>query len=366
MAFFDEPLDFEDRRTKELLRVALTGYTDKDPLKVIIAGIGVPQNDVDWDGPLADVWPRILRIMARRSLLRRLVTTLRDDPNYALMRPAIVVLLEDAEEEERSERAGRQPGIDHTGATVIGRRPFVNRFRLRENLADFFTGEGGRAMIVDGSRASGRSYSWVLIAHVARMTGGPLARLIDLSRFRGAPATPLDVAAEIAGGSGWAAPKIDETAQEETQARNLLPWLKNRVSEDGPVCLVFDGLDGDTLTEATLYFVGDIAAAAGNDELGESRVVLLAYGRPLQNPIVDPYVVREPFLLTDIPLLELTGYLRKVAAEGGQDLEKERAEVLATRLLGGAAPDPVPIKLLATNARAVGDLACRLKRGEHG
>jgi hypothetical protein len=365
MSFFDEPFDPHDPRAKELLEVALSGYAHKDPLRNVVSGIGVPENDVNWDGSVSDVWPRILKITAMRNRLRPLVTTLRDDPNYALMQERIVALLDDTAEEEQSERAGRQPGADHTKATVIGRRPFVNRSRLRENLAELFTGDGDRAMIVHGPPASGRSYSWVLIAHVARMTGGPPTRLIDLSRFRGPPATPFDVATMIAADLEWATPEVDETAQDDTKARILLSWLKNRVLEHGAVCLVFDGLDGDNLTDATLNFVGDIAAAAGNDELGESRVILLAYGRTLQNPIVDPFVLREPFL-GDIPLPELTAYLRKVAAEGGLDLSEAQAASLAATLLGGSAPDPVPMTLLATRARAVGDMACRLKRGENG
>jgi hypothetical protein len=365
MSLFTEPFDPADLRAKELLAVAVTGYTEKKQLRAMVSGVGVAEIDVDWDGPVGDVWPLILTTIAKRSLLRRLVTTLRDDPNYAQVRPRIVALLEAAAEEEQAEAAGKEQGTDHTRVTVVGRRPFINRSRLRDNLKSLFGTDGDRAMIVDGPPASGRSYTWVLISHVARMTSGPETRLIDLSRFRGALATPADVAMMIAADLGWVAPKADETAQDETKGRVLLGWLKNRVSEHGAVCMVFDGLDGDNLTDATLNFIGDIAAAAGNDELGETRVVLLAFGRTLQNPNVDPFVLREPSL-ADIPLSELTAYLRKVAAEGGQDLSEAQAAALAAKLLGGSSPDPVPVKLLASRARAVSDLACRLRRGKNG
>jgi hypothetical protein len=363
MSLFTEPFDLADVRAKELLRVVVLGYTEKAPLKTLVSGVGVATIDVDWDGPVVDVWSRILTTIAKRNLLRSLVTTLRDDPNYAQVRPRIVALLEAAAEEEQAEDVGKD--ADHTKVTLVGRRPFINRSRLRDNLGSLFGEDGDRAMIVDGPPASGRSYTWVLVSHVARMTGGPKARLIDLSRFRRGVSTPADVVMMIAADLDWVVPKADETAQDETQGRVLLGWLKSRVSEHGAVCLVFDGLDGDNISDATLNFIGDIAAAAGNDELGESRVVLLAFGRALENPNVDPFVLREP-RLGDIPFGEFTAYLQKVAVEGGQDLSDDQAAALAATLLGGSSPDPVPVTLLSANARAVSDLACRLKRGKNG
>ena len=117
--------------------------------------------------------------------------------------------------------------------------------------------------------------------------------------------------------------------------------------------------------DATVSFIGDIAAAAGNDELGDSRVVLLAFGRALQNPNVDPFVLRES-PLADIPLAEFTSYLRAVAAEGGQDMSEWQAMHLAERLFGLPQPDPLPVSLLEDRAGAMSRIVCTLRRGTDG
>lgn len=342
--------------------LACTGYSSKSELKLFVGGIGIPDSAIDWDGAVADVWPRVLTLAARRALLRRFVQAMREDANYALVRQRIEALYAAAEEDERDEAKSKAGDTDHTRVTVVGRRPFVNRSRFRENVKSLFGSDGDHLMIVDGPRKSGRSYSWVLISHVTRMTGGVQASLIDMSSFRGVQARPDDVATMIAADLNWPPPDKDPTAQDTTRARVLLGWIKTCVRSAGAVCLVFDGLDGDNLADEAVSFIGDIAAAAGNDELGDSRVVLLAFGRALQNPNVDPFVLREP-PLADIPLAEFTGYLRTVAADGGQDMSEGQAMQLAEGLFGLPQPDPVPVSLLAAQAGAMSRIVCRLKRG---
>jgi Effector-associated domain 1 len=365
MSLFNEPFDLGDQRVRELLGLACTGYSSKDQIGVFVTGIGIARSDIDWDGALADVWPRILTVAARRARLRQLVKALLEDENYAQVRPRIEALFAAAEEEERDEAKSKAGAADHTRVTVVGRRPFVNRSRFRDNVKSLFGADGDHSMIVDGPRKSGRSYSWVLISYVTRMTGGLQTSLIDVSRFRGVQAKPDDVAKMIAADLNWPPPKEDPTAQDDTRGRVLLGWVKSCVRGQGAVCLVFDGLDGDNLMDATVSFIGDIAAAAGNDELGDSRVVLLAFGRALQNPNVDPFVLREP-PLADIPLAEFIGYLRTVAAEGGQDMSEGQAKQLAERLFGLPQPDPVPVSLLAARADEVSRIVCKLRRGSYG
>jgi hypothetical protein len=365
MSLFNEPLDLGDQRVKKLLGLAYAGYDEKQQIKAFVGRIGIPPTDIEWEGALADVWPRVLVLAARRALLRKLVQDLREEKDYALVRPQIEALYTAAEEEERDEAKSKTADTDHTRVTLVGRRPFVNRSRFRENLKSMFGPDGDHLMIVDGPRKSGRSYSWVLISYVLRMTGGLQASLIDMSLFRGDQAKPDDVAAMIAADLNWPAPGKDLTAQDATRGRVLLGWIKTSVRTRGAVCLVFDGLDGDNLTDEAMSFVGDIATAAGNDELGDSRVVLLAFGRALPNPNVDPFVLREP-PLADIPLTEFTGYLRTVAAHGGQDMSEVQAMQLVERLFGLPQPDPVPVSLLAAQASTMSRIVCTLKRGTNG
>lgn len=374
MSLFNErSLALGDPRLDQLLAVVYTGYThykDKGKIEILVEEIGIPSRDIFWDTSLTDIWPRILTEAARCALLRKLVETLRDDANYAPVRPRIEEIIMKADDEERQEARSKAEADDHAGVTVIGRRPFVNRTLFRENLRSLFGQYGDRLMIVDGPRKSGRSYSWVLISHVSRMNGMQ-ANLIDMSTFGGDRAKPDDVAKMIAADLNWPNPERDKRdepkehdnpkEQDYTRGRLLLGWFKNCVRTLGSVQLVFDGLDGDNLTREAVDFIGDIAAAAGNDELGDSRVVLLAYGRALRNPNVDPIVLREP-PLADIPLADFTGYLRAVAAEGGKAMDEKRALMVVERLFGQP-PDPVPVSLLAAQASALSGAVCKLRRG---
>jgi hypothetical protein len=221
-------------------------------------------------------------------------------------------------------------------------------------------------MVVGGPRSSGRSYTWVLASHVARRFGGMDTKLIDLSTFTDAHATPVDVARMIAGSLEWKdwpnPADVDPTAQEATNARVLRPQLVSRLSALDPICLFFDGLDGTNLTEATVQFVGDIAAAAGNDELGECRVVLLAFDRAIPNPNVDPFVLREP-PLADIPLAEVRTYFQDVAKEAHTALTDDQAAALVAALFGAPAPDPVPISAIREKAGEISVAARGLKGG---
>ncbi len=361
MSVFTEPLSPGDPRAASLLSLARTGYDTTDQVKALAGRIGIQSASLEWGGSLDAVWQRVILAASRRALLPELIRALIEDPDYTLVRPRLEEIYAAAEEEEAAEAKSKAGPADHTRVTLVGPRPFVNRSRFRDNLKSLF-GAGGRLMIVDGPRNSGRSYSWVLISYVIRMTGGAPASLIDLSRFRGGQVRPDDVAEMIAADLDWPSPERDLTAQDETRGRVLLGWLKRCVRKHGSVCLVFDGLDGDNLTDATVGFIGDIAAAAGNDELDESRVVLLAFGRSLHNPNVDPFVLREPPLAA-IPLTEFTGYLRAVAAEGGHDLSEEQALAFTSRFFGTPQPDPVPVSLLASSAAAMSTLVCALRVG---
>src|SRR6266700_654486 len=127
MSLFNEPFDLGDQRVRELLALASTGYSSKDQIGLFVSRIGIAGTDINWDGALADVWPRILTVAARRALLRELVKALLEDENYAQVRPRIEALSVAVEVEERDEAKSKAGAADHTTVTVVGRRPFVNR-----------------------------------------------------------------------------------------------------------------------------------------------------------------------------------------------------------------------------------------------
>ncbi|MCI9870578.1 hypothetical protein [Arthrobacter humicola] len=368
MSFYNEPFNLANPRSKEVLKIAFTGFTDKKPMQDFIGMVGIEIIDVEWEGRIRDIWPDALETIAKAGKLRQFLTTARDDMNYTAMRERIENLIAVCDQEAEIERADLQRAervVDHTKATIVGRRPFVNRVTLRDNLKSLFDENGDRAMIVQGPPSSGRSYTWVLVSYVAKKVGGFDTKLIDLSRFKDTQATPVDVARMIAAAFGWQTshkdePQADETAMDITNARVLSLALIKRLSELGKVCLVFDGLDGANLADPTLDFIGDIAAAAGNDELGDCRVVLLAFNRALNNPIVDPYVPREP-TIASIPLNEIITFFQDVAAERGAELTDEQAKALANKLFGKPPPDPLPMSLMRVKAAELSTAACSLR-----
>lgn len=355
MVFYDEPFTQESERARDLLEILRTGFVSKDPMQDFVGRVGVAVIDVNWDRSISNIWPDAVELIARRGRLREFLILARDADVYAAFRDRLVQILTDCDAELQAEQAifGGAVGIDHTRVTLVGRRPFVNRVSLRANLRSLFDHGGDKVLIVNGPPSSGRSYTWVLISYVARRLGGFDAKLIDLSKFSDTQATPADVARMIAASMGWPAPDADETAMDVTNARVLGTIVKQKLSGTGKVCLVFDGLDGANLAESTLEFVSSLASAAGNDELGDCRVVLLAFDRPLSNPNVDPFVPRDP-TVGDLPLSDLVTYFQAVAAENGKELTDAQAKAMADTLFGPPAPDPLPMSMMRDKA---GDLS---------
>jgi hypothetical protein len=360
MSFLDSPtFQQSDPQAEALLAILSEAYDDKVPTANFVQRLGIKRTAIDWDGSLSVVWGNVLETAAKRNLLRRLVQQARDDADIAAFHDQLQKLLDDASAED--EPAPQSP-FDYCRANLVGRRPFVNRSEFRDKLVSLLTDDGDQVLIIDGPPSSGRSYSWYLISHVGRKSNLFHSYLIDLSKWSDTAAKPADVARIIASELGWPEPAVDLTAQDETTSRTLLSWIKGQAKAHKPVVwLVFDGLDRPNVAESTVRFIGDIATAAGNLELGAFRVVLLAFGRPLPDPNVDPYVLRDR--LTDLPLCDLRGYFQSVAEMAGITLTSAQVERLVERLLGAPPPDPIRVKLLGVQAS---ELAYKLSRGIHG
>jgi len=359
MSFYDEPFNSASAHGKELLAIAQIGIVEKTRMKQFVALVGIDQLAVNWDTNVLDIWDEVLGKVAEAKLVREFLVAARDEENFVRVRDRIVGLLAvcDAEAENAAGAADAPPTLEQLAhTTLVGMRPFVNRLQLRDNLVSLFGPDGGRTMVVWGPPSSGRSYTWVLASHVARKFGGMSTWLVDLSTFTDTQATPVDVARMIASSLGWTdwpqESDIDPAAQDATNARVLRPQLVSRLSDLPPMCLFFDGLDGTNLTEGAVQFVGDIAAAAGNDQLGECRVVLLAYARAIPNPNVDPFVLREP-PLGDIPLAEVKDYFKKVAGEAHTEVTDDQASSLVAKVFGTPVPDPVPMSAIGAKAAEI-------------
>ncbi len=349
MTLFAGPINLADSLVKDLLKLIGAGLESKEDLKNFLDAAGIVHDDVVFDGSVAAARRSTVNVLARQGKLRLFVEAMLVEPNFAAVAPRIRELI--AVADKRGDTNGEMTPQEHIHVAMVGVRPFVNRIKLRANLQAMFVDSGSKVMAVDGPRSSGRSYTWVLVQYVARQIGKQ-AKLIDLTTFRDTQATPVDVANMIAVKLGWDLPDDDVTSQDYTKGRLVLGWFIRQVDQNGPICLVIDGLDGANLAEATVSFVSDIATAAGNDELGDSVIVLLAFGRSLTDPSVEPFVLREPPLAA-LAGNEITTYLQAAALKSAP-LSNAQATKLAEKLFGKPLPASLPVSVLRDKA---GDLS---------
>jgi hypothetical protein len=349
VTLFAGPVGIADPLVTKLLVLIRAGLDSKDDLRNFLDAAGIERDEIDFDGAPATARKNTVIVLARQGKLRLFVEAMLADANFGAVAPKIRDLI--ALADVLGDTNGEMTPQEHIHVAMVGVRPFVNRIHLRDNLEAMFVDSGSRVMAVDGPRSSGRSYTWVLVQYVARQIGRQ-AKLVDLTTFRDTQATPADVAIMIAVKLGWDKPDDDVTSQDYTKGRLVLGWFIQQVEEHGPVCLVIDGLDGANLAEATVTFVCDIATAAGNDELGESVIVLLAFGRPLTDPSVEPFVLREPPLAA-LPGSEITTYLQTAALKSAP-LSNAQAKRLAEKLFGKPLPASLPVSALRDKA---GDLS---------
>lgn len=361
MSFLDEPAyPFHDPTAKLLWDILVEAYSEPAAVKDFVRGIGMRTTDMSWT-KVIDSWTEVLEKAAKGKRLRGLVESAIRDPSIAGYHQQLSDLVARCDKEDAAAPAEPQ---DACLVHLIDRRIFMNRSGLRDNLKIFTDNQGDRVMAVDGPPASGRSYSWYLIQYVGQKTGAFDSYLIDITKWSDTAARPGDLARLIASELGWKQPEFDQTAQDETTSRILLAWLKGRARErPRPACLVFDGLDRPNVTEATLRFISDIATAAGNAELGEFRVVLLAFGRSLADQNVDPFVLRESMTPTGVPLADVRQAFQHVAEQGGTELSVTQIDQLLAELLKAPPTDPIPIKSFG---REAGKLAFNLSRGSNG
>ena len=120
------------------------------------------------------------------------------------------------------------------------------------------------------------------------------AYLFDLSRFKDTQMSPKDVANIIAVDLGWAGPDVDRQPQDETKGASAARVAEAQPGKDRAACLVFDGLDGANLADATSASSATSPPRPATTSSAKCRVALLAFGRSVKNPGVDPFVLREP------------------------------------------------------------------------
>lgn len=250
--------------------------------KQLTARSGVAEADIDWDGPMADVWPRILGKAAELDRLRALVEEAQEtQPEDELLARLV---------NEKSD--GNLPvSVVELWATasIWNREPLIDRKELRDNLqAMIDDDEGYRALFVlarspAGESVAGKTQSRRFMSLLKAK--GLLRRVhfIENSNRAGTPMSVQELAQKIASSvsstlPGVQAPQYDLVAQEQSVVTQFSGWLQGVSSSmTAQEWIVFDGFTSETASGTALQLIQDLGAAAGDYLLDPIRVAVCGY-----------------------------------------------------------------------------------------
>lgn len=160
--------------------------------------------------------------------------------------------------------------------------PFVNQHGLREALLTMTRPNGPKVLQVTGERASGRSYSQYLIAHVARHSGAEIYLAPPIEATTTAREVIEDIALFLELGTPQMAP---DAPQDTTEIKRLVRWLAAAGRKlDRDWWLVFDGFDSDRIGDGVLMLMHGLAHTIGLGQPARMRLFLLAWDRPISGP----------------------------------------------------------------------------------
>jgi hypothetical protein len=244
------------------------------------------------------------------------------------------------------------------------RRPFIDRNPIREALADLASPNGARVLVVDGPTGSGRSHVWFLVADGCKSLdprGHPVR--IRPSEWVGDAWGARRIMEELATAMEWGAPPdLDSKAQGDALLAPLLGWFRTKAAkEKRPTWLVLDDLDARFVDEEGRRLAAALAAAAATSQAGELRIVLLAFGGPLDAE-ADGFSTRAT--IGHIDELLVRTYFSEVATSVGEQLTPEAIDALLAEAVG---PPPYAKPLpLAQLGPSIGRIADRYQRSAAG
>ncbi|WP_405421292.1 effector-associated domain EAD1-containing protein [Streptomyces erythrochromogenes] len=341
--------DLREELSGELLRTLLKVHEDENGVKIFAKEAGMDLSRIEWKGTLTDIWTRALERAAAEGKLRKLVEVVSAHDNSSAHAIFKMLLTQEAPTGD----------ADPCEALLLGSeqrpRAFIDRAKLRGTLRDMLTVGGGRVLIVDGDRGSGKTWTWYLLYHVLQHHGITPYK-IDFSSYA-EPVTVADIASELGDQLGWGLAPGDSLATEDAQARRVVNrakwWMRGR-PDPQDFWLVFDGMARTALTPAALRLVELLAEAVADGETGKHlSVVLIAYEGQLR-PSAEPCVWRTR--LGPIHVADLREFFCSVARHAGAVLEADAAAQLVTQVLGktvGADHDPdTPLPLEKVSAAA--------------
>lgn len=217
-------------------------------------------------------------------------------------------------------------------ALIVSNQPFVDRTSFRGALARLF-GENLRVLIMNGNRYSGRTYSRLLVQHVAENIG-IIPLYIDL--MNGLQSKEVqDIVLQCSNYMSLPPSNFrDPAAQQSTQTKGfiyfLIGWFRSLEGSQQRWCFIFDHYDRDEVLPACREFVDLlIEELINNSGIINVRTVLLG-NKPVIPRTIASYILNdrlEPFLPSDVEQ-----YLGDIAQRNGrsvsaQDLLAQREKV---------------------------------------
>lgn len=222
---------------------------------------------------------------------------------------------------------------------VTGKRPFLDRDRLRKSLKEVTSGDV-RVLKISGERPCGKSWTWFYLTYLEDKLDGFHCAKIDFAEFVHPP-RPYDVMHRIARRLDVGEPPQDRSNVETDQAMRLVDWFVGRIANSASrsgYLVALDSLDHRRLPQPTEDLLAWLAKAAW--ESGESsRFALMLLGGDLQlSPGGDDDGIVEEFV--SAPTREmLAAYLKKLANHCGADLPDDAIDFMVTEAFRDLPPD---------------------------
>ena len=269
------PFDPRHPDAARLLLVLNANMGSKATAKTTANNSGVPEAQVDWDGPMVEVWPRLL---LRASLLGCLRTLVEEVSKVIAAEPFLKQLLDEPDTPAAAAADGDGDDLFLT-PLLWDDEPMIDRADLRATVKKMLGRNSRRALLVTGSDCVGKTQTQRFISYLAE--NGQVGQVlpIDNSRRAGAPIDVPELAQWIASTLlGADAPSFDEYAQSDTLVKRFWGWLTFEAGRlPASVWLLFDGFTNTTATAAAMQLVTDITRAAADRKLGTIRVAVLGF-----------------------------------------------------------------------------------------
>jgi hypothetical protein len=330
---------------------ALHGVFKLDDFDAMLQFMGRPRTDVVAGGTLS-VPNIILMVMGDANKLGWILELIEAAaafyPTYrnTLTPPAITDFIAAY---PRLDPAAKPPPEPDPYETLVmrGGRVFIARNDLRQKLRVIGTGVFSRVLVVNGSKCSGKTYSWYFLNHIKERNGVQSEKVVyvDLDRevnkpedFVTAIGRPLGLQTIPARTSeqdarGWV-PAVSEWVRAGVQAKKQNEGIQTW-------WFILDGF-ADKTHESTIYDLILMLATRADLDMQELRLLLLNYGQRLGGQHM--FVNEEK--ISEIGEQEVLGFLKEANRKAGSQVtdEKLKAETKAVfaQVAAGMAENTAP------------------------